>query len=229
MSKKVFIDPGHGGDDSGAVGVNGILEKTINLEVAKKVRDLLKRKGLEVKLSREKDVTVSLGERTKYANEWKADCYISIHCNAYNGLSKGIETFSYNLSRNDLASDIHSNILKTKSYTIDRGLKTANFYVLRNTNMRACLVELGFIDNIEDAKILINNQDKFALGIANGILEYFNIDIINSEDVNTQENNNIYYRVICGSFNDRVNAQKRIEELKEKGFEDSFIITYVKE
>ena len=68
MAKKIFIDPGHGGNDSGAVGINNLLEKDINLSVAKKVQDLLKSKGLEVILSRTYDKTLSLNDRTSAAN-----------------------------------------------------------------------------------------------------------------------------------------------------------------
>ena len=234
MSKKVFLDPGHGGSDSGAVGVNNILEKNINLEVAKKVRDLLKQQGLEVKLSRENDNTVSLSQRTNAANTWKADCYVSIHCNAHNGSAKGIETFSYNSSTKDLANHVHSNILSTKSYTVNRGLKFAKFYVLTHTNMRACLVELGFIDNLEDVKLLTNNQEKFALGITKAICQYLNIEYKpheeNKEAVNPPvSNTDTFYRVVCGSFNNRLNAEERVEQLKEKGFDDAFITVYTKE
>ena len=88
MSKKIFIDPGHGGLDSGAVGVNNLLEKNINLSVAKKVESLLKKQNLEVKLSRTDDSTLSLDGRTLAANTWNADCYVSIHCNSFNNLAK---------------------------------------------------------------------------------------------------------------------------------------------
>ena len=148
MAKKVFIDPGHGGNDSGAVGINNLLEKDITLSVAKKVYDFLKKQGLEIKLSRTDDKTLSLKDRTSAANSWKADCFISIHCNAFNGNASGVETYSYTTSTNDLAANIHEEVLKTKCYTKNRGTKTANFYVIKYTNMRACLIELAFIDNI---------------------------------------------------------------------------------
>ena len=157
MSKKVFIDPGHGGDDSGAVGVNNLLEKDINLAVAKKVYDFLKNQGLEIKLSRTDDKTLELNERTVAANTWNADGFVSIHCNAFNKEACGIETYSYNIATNNLAVNIHEEILKSKCYTKNRGVKTANFYVLKYTNMRTCLIELAFIDNIDDAKILLEN------------------------------------------------------------------------
>ncbi|MDU7967732.1 MAG: N-acetylmuramoyl-L-alanine amidase, partial [Paeniclostridium sordellii] len=94
MPKKVFLDPGHGGNDSGAIGVNNLYEKDIVLQVAKKVEELLKKQGLEVKLSRDVDKTLALKDRTDMANSWKADCYVSIHCNAFNGNAKGLETYS---------------------------------------------------------------------------------------------------------------------------------------
>lgn len=155
MSKKVYIDPGHGGNDSGAVGIDGALEKTVNLEMALKVEKLLKNQGLDVRLTRKDDRTLSLKERVDLANNWSADCFVSIHCNAFNKEAKGVETYSLNDKTSDLAKDIQEEILKTGAYTLNRGVKTANFYVLRNTKMRACLVELGFIDNFDDIKIIV--------------------------------------------------------------------------
>ena len=150
MAKKVYIDPGHGGNDSGAVGIDGALEKTVNLEMALKVEKLLKNQGLDVRLTRKDDRTLSLKERVDLANNWSADCFVSSHCNAFNKEAKGVETYSLNDKTSDLAKDIQEEILKTGAYTLNRGVKTANFYVLRNTKMRACLVELGFIDNFDE-------------------------------------------------------------------------------
>ncbi|MGL6107220.1 N-acetylmuramoyl-L-alanine amidase [Romboutsia sp.] len=233
MAKKVFIDPGHGGNDSGAVGVDKLLEKNINLSVAKKVKDLLIKQGLEVKLSRESDTTVSLEQRTTAANNWKADCFVSIHCNAYNTAAHGIETFSYTESTSNLAKDVHSEVIKTGAYTVNRGTKTASFYVLKHTNMRAALIELAFIDNKEDAKILTTRQDDLALGVAKGICKYLGIeykpDSGSGGEIPPVVDTNTFYRVVCGSFNNRVYAEERVEELKQLGYEDTFIIAYTKE
>lgn len=231
---KVFLDPGHGGADSGAVGVNNSLEKTINLQVSKKVQELLKNQGIEVKLSRTSDTTLSLKERTDMANAWKADCFLSIHCNAFNGSAKGVETYSYTTATSNLAVAIHSEILKTNAFTLNRGTKTANFYVIKNTTMRASLVELAFIDNKDDYLILANKQDDLALGIAKGICNY--LGIVYKPVVNPPINpippvvdSNTFYRVVCGSFNQKVNAEERIEELKKQGFDDAFIAIYEKQ
>lgn len=234
MAKKVFIDPGHGGNDSGAIGVNNLLEKDINLSVAKKVYNLLKNQDLDVRLSRDDDKTLSLNDRTSAANSWNADCFISIHCNAFNGEAFGIETYSYTTSTNDLATNVHEEVLKTKAYTKNRGTKTANFYVLRYTNMRACLIELAFIDNVEDSKILLQKQDELAQAIAKGICKYLGLEYKFIEDSDNTEDipvidKNTFYRVICGSFNNRVYAEERLEKLKELGMEDCFIDIYKKE
>jgi len=234
LSKKVFIDPGHGGDDSGAVGVNNLLEKDINLAVSKKVYDFLKNQGLEIKLSRTDDKTLELNERTVAANTWNADGFVSIHCNAFNKEACGIETYSYNIATNNLAVNIHEEILKSKCYTKNRGVKTANFYVLKYTNMRTCLIELAFIDNIDDAKILLENQDELAEAIAKGICKYFGIEYKNNNKDNNDEippvdNTDTFYSVVCGSFSNRVYAEERIEELKKLGINDAFITVYKKE
>ncbi|WP_373599473.1 N-acetylmuramoyl-L-alanine amidase [Paraclostridium bifermentans] len=233
MVKKVFLDPGHGGNDSGAVGVNNLLEKNINLSVAKKVYDILKKQNLDVRLSRSDDSTISLNSRTEAANKWGADCYISIHCNSFNTTAQGIETFSYSTKTNDLANHIHNEILDSKIYTKNRGLKTANFYVLRKSSMRSCLIELAFIDNNEDSKLLIDKQDSFALSIAIGICEYLGVKFTPTPEKPSSTpqppviDSNTFYRVVCGSFNNRVYAEEIIENLKANGY-DAFIDIFKK-
>ncbi|MGL5718797.1 MAG: N-acetylmuramoyl-L-alanine amidase family protein [Paraclostridium sp.] len=159
MTKKVFLDPGHGGSDSGAIGVNNSYEKDIVLSITKKVEQLLKKQGIDVRLARDTDKTVSLKERTDTANAWNADCFVSIHCNAFNKKAKGLEVFSLNESTSNLAKDVLEGILNEKAYTLNRGVKFARFYVIKNSKLRACLVETAFIDNEEDYKILIEKQD----------------------------------------------------------------------
>ncbi|MGL4912274.1 MAG: N-acetylmuramoyl-L-alanine amidase family protein, partial [Romboutsia sp.] len=72
-------------------------------------------------------------------------------------------------------TNVHSEILNTKAFTLNRGVKTENFHVLRNTKMRSCLISLAFIDNLDDSKILTQRQDELALGIAKGICKFLNI------------------------------------------------------
>lgn len=177
---KIFIDAGHGSKDSGAVG-NGLKEKDINLSVALKIGEILKRHNVEVVYSRTTDVFLELSERTNLANKANADIFVSIHCNAAENVNaKGVETFSYPNSSEGaaLAKCIQNSILQSKTYTLDRGIKTANFAVLRESNMSSALVELAFITNIEDAKILKDKQNELALAVSKGILNYLGIKYI---------------------------------------------------
>lgn len=233
MAKKVFIDAGHGGADPGAIGVNNSNEKDITLSLSKKLAELLKIQGIEVKLSRDGDKTLSLAERVNMANAWGADCFISVHCNAFNTVAKGVEVFALNSSISDMATDVLEGILNEKAYSLNRGVKFAGFYVIKYTKMRACLVETAFIDNKDDYKILIEKQDALALGMAKGICKYLKIAFKPAPTTPGTTppvvDSNTFYRVVCGSFNNKVYAEERVEELKAKGFNDAFIIAYKKE
>lgn len=174
---KVFLDAGHGGKDPGALG-NGLKEKDINLSVTLKVGNILTNHGVNVNYSRTTDTFLELADRAKKANDFKADIFVSIHCNAAeNTAAKGVETYSYPGSSNGakLAKLLQSSIVSSGVYTVDRGTKTANFAVLRLTNMPAALVEMAFITNGEDANILKSKQDELAIAIAKGILNYLGI------------------------------------------------------
>lgn len=155
---KIFIDPGHGGQDPGATA-NGLQEKSLCLTIALKLRDILQRDymGHQLKLSRTHDQTLSLRERTDMANRWGADYVVSIHINAGGGT--GFESYIYNgtyknkLKTDQLRAVIHEKIVKMSEFT-DRGKKEANFHMLRESLMPAILTENGFIDNTKDAKRL---------------------------------------------------------------------------
>ena len=101
MVKKVVIDAGHGGSDPGAIGVDNYNEKDATLSISKKVVELLKKQGLEVKLTRDSDKYISLQERCNIANNYGADCFVAIHCNAFNGKAKGLESFCLNSKTSD--------------------------------------------------------------------------------------------------------------------------------
>lgn len=172
---KIFIDPGHGGTDPGAVG-NGLREKDLTLAISKKIESILKNEyqGVTTKLSRTVDQTLSLKQRTDMANSWKADYLVSVHINAGGG--QGYETFSYNGSYNAKAATnqkrnvIHDEIIKATGFK-DRGKKESNLHMVRESSMPACLTESGFIDNASDAKLLKQSSflDKVARGHVNGL------------------------------------------------------------
>ena len=160
---RVVIDPGHGGIDPGGVG-NGLIEKEINLAVGLRLRELLELDTLdmagggewEVLMTREDDSSVSLAARTALANSWPADRFVSIHNNAFtSSAANGTETFSFaeGTTSADLRDRIQEEML-TALGLFDRGSKTANFFVLRETNMPAALSEGGFLTNAGDAAAL---------------------------------------------------------------------------
>lgn len=175
MAYKAWIDDGHGGSDPGAVG-NGLRECDINLLVGKRVRYHLIRHGVLVNSSRDSDKTVGLSDRPRMANNWGADVFVSIHCNSASFTAYGIETFCYDFKYRKLADCVHGKIMENKSlYYANRGVKSADFCVLRESNMDACLVEMAFISNERDAQLLRNKQEEYAIAITKGILSYFGL------------------------------------------------------
>ena len=192
--RAIFLDPGHGGSDSGAVS-NGLREKDLTLSVYNKVSSRLASLGYSVLTSRNTDKDVDLVSRADQANKSNADMFLSIHFNAGGrGASYGIETYYYKArpeytpainkdKHNDperleksrkLAQKIQQSLVsKTGAY--DRGVKRETFAVLRETSIPSILVELGFIDNREEANKIKTNeyQEKLADGIVDGIVEYY--------------------------------------------------------
>ena len=149
---KLYLDPGHGGSDAGAVG-NGIMEKNVALSIAVLIRDILESEyqDVSVRMSRTGDTFLSLSQRTKEANAWGAHYFMSIHINSGGGT--GFETFVYRGSGKPVTtyqSYIHDEILKVIGLR-DRGKKQANFHVIRESRMPAILTESGFIDSASDS------------------------------------------------------------------------------
>ena len=178
---KVFIDPGHGGSDPGALGF-GYRESDINLQVAKKVESKLKANGIDVKMSRNSDEFYSLSERAEMANNYGADIFVSIHQNSATASSaNGIETYynKYRVDDKPLSNDVQEQLInQTGAY--NRGVKNAEFTVLVKSKMTASLVECGFISNETEVKNISNSsyQDKLATGISNGIESYLKNNVI---------------------------------------------------
>jgi len=174
----VIIDPGHGGPDPGAIGIGGIRETDVVLEVSKLVRKLLSDKGVNVKLTRKNEVNLDLSPRVSFANNTDADIFVSIHANASRGKRRdinGLETFYFKGWRGRLlAKKIQKQILRVSPGSPDRGVKQGRFYVIKNTRMPAVLVEIGFLTGRLDARRLEKNshRKKLAYAIAKGILEY---------------------------------------------------------
>jgi len=219
----IVLDPGHGGKDPGAIGKKlKVKEKDVNLDVALKLKALLEKElNVRVLMTRSDDRFVSLGDRTRFANENKADLFISIHANASkNSSPKGAETYylatamtsdaravealenkvvelyeggasalskydgldfilsdlsqtEHLQSSNELASSVQQNLIAgCKAY--DRGVKQANFYVLKGAFMPSILIELGFLSNQEEERMLINEdyQQRLARTIFEGLKRF---------------------------------------------------------
>jgi len=172
----VVIDPGHGGRDPGAVGIGGLRESGIVIDISQQVADLLEQQGVQVRMTRTTDVEVDLAPRVNMANQANATVFVSIHANAIS-MSRpevnGVETFYFSSGRS-LSDSIQRSILEAIPEMNDRRVRRANFYVLRNTRMPAALVEVGFVTGAEDAARLRDPafRSRMAAAIARGILRY---------------------------------------------------------
>ena len=173
---KICIDPGHGGADPGAVGPTGLKEKDVNLAVGLKLAELLKSIA-EVKLTRTKDIAVSLKDRAAIANSWGADYFISVHSNSFTDRKVGgVETWAYAPGGNGekLAKAVQPELVKATGFA-NRGVKfNTAFAVLRDTKAPAILTETGFISNPTEEKLLRDPafQAKVAKTIAQGVANH---------------------------------------------------------
>ena len=181
---KIYIDQGHNpvNPNAGAEG-NGLREQDLTYRIGQDLAELLRRSGnYEVRLSRPSPSTQigtsntsSLRQRVNDANSWGADYFISLHTNASDiSSATGVEAYAYarNTRGYNLGEDIVENLAEATGLR-NRGIKVRpGLYVLKNTNMPAVLVEMGFITNPRDAALMNNNPELFARGIYNGIVEY---------------------------------------------------------
>lgn len=181
--KKILIDPGHGGTNPGAVSF-GFHESDNNLAVSLKLKDLLEKQGANVLLTRYNDNNIAekgrplreeLQARVDISNGYQPDIFVSIHTNSNeNANIQGAMTFYYDEHSKNLANSIQTGLIN-HAKAIDKGIAKENFYVLRNSEIPAVLVEMGFITNKSEAEKLNsdNYRNLIAHGISNGISEYF--------------------------------------------------------
>ncbi|WP_422858626.1 N-acetylmuramoyl-L-alanine amidase family protein [Flagellimonas sp. S174] len=176
VKKRVMIDPGHGGNDSGAVGQNSVREKEVVLNIADAILWLNEKANspLEIYLTRYNDTLVSLSDRTKLAKALKADLFLSLHCNhSNNSDARGVEVF---VAHQDskfsdesvwLAFQLQSNLNEKLGFE-SRGVKFANFQVLRETvdSMPSMLLEFGFLSNGDEARHLSEEENVLAIALS---------------------------------------------------------------
>ncbi|HWR10078.1 N-acetylmuramoyl-L-alanine amidase [Sporomusa sp.] len=184
--KVIAIDPGHGGSDPGAIGPSQYMEKTATLAIAQRVRTLLEKAGAKVVMTRQDDRDVfgpnasaveELKARSTAANSRKADVFLSIHMNAFTDRSVGgTSTYYYQKTQYDamLAQALQTSLVEAGKLQ-DRRTNPANFYVIKRTRMPAALIEMAFISNPDEEKLLGSPdfQQKMSLGIVRGLERFF--------------------------------------------------------
>lgn len=182
--KIIVLDPGHGGSHDGAVH-HGVREADVNLAVGLKLRDQLAAAGATVVMTRTTDCDVAypgaepaaeLQARLDFAKATDADIFVSLHANAHPTKPETAGAISfYPAGRpNDLAKAIHAGLVNEVGM-IDKGVRPANFYVLRNSDIPAALIEVGFLTNKAEAAKLADDsyREQLASGIFKGLVSYF--------------------------------------------------------
>lgn len=223
MAKKVFIGVGHGGKDPGAVGINGLKEKDLNLVIATACRDELARHGVAVLMSRTGDQTEDLTDRIKECNTYKPDLALDIHNNAGGG--DGAEVFHHygGGKGKTLANNILAEVVKIGQNS--RGAKTKknangqDYYgFIRSTSCPAVIVECAFVDNKKDIQIIDTaaEQKAFGIAIAKGILSTLGISYI----APVVDSKTYRVQVFAGS---KSGAEAMVKKLKAAGF-DAIIV-----
>lgn len=184
--KLIVLDPGHGGSDTGAIGPNNVTEKNVTLAIARDLRVLLLNSGATVLMTRNTDKDVAypgasgvdeLQARVAIANQANADLFISIHADSFSEAVSGTTTYFYPGTDNSLAQFVQDSMIDQLKLT-NRGCRANDYYVLKYTTMPAILTEAAFISNPKEERLLNNRifDNKVAIGIYNGIRNYFSSD-----------------------------------------------------
>lgn len=176
-SGTVMIDPGHGGKDPGATGVNGYREKYVNLGVSQELYSLLSQQGYTVRMTRDRDVFIELDDRVNLANRWNPQLFVSIHADAIR--DRYIYGFTIYIARgasrnSQRAAQLIEQSLKNAGIH-SQGIRRANYRVLKYTRCPAVLVELGYLTHQAEAALLANPhyQQKLAHALASAIDSFF--------------------------------------------------------
>jgi N-acetylmuramoyl-L-alanine amidase len=177
VGKKIVIDPGHGGNDVGTIGPSRLYEKDVNLDISNRLVAKLRQIGVEVIPTRTVDTTLKLEDRTNLANGVEADLFLSIHNNGnVSPTSRGTEVYYYATNPDScrFATLLQNELIRLLGLE-DRKVKSANFYVLRNTKMTSALAEIAFVTNPAEEKLLMDPsfREKAADALFRGILKYY--------------------------------------------------------
>lgn len=171
-NKRIVIDPGHGGNDSGTIGVSGTLEKDLTLKTANLLYNKLRAAGANVYMTRTSDTYVSLASRVATSHYQNADAFISIHYDSIDDSSvRGMTTYYYR--NNTLANELHSNVI-SRTNLKNRDVRYGNYYVLRENRQPSALVELGYLSNPSEEILVTSEQYQHAVadGLYEGLAKY---------------------------------------------------------
>ncbi len=222
---RLCFDYGHGGEDPGAT-YNGRKESNDVLSIGRAVAAEVRRHGVTVDETRTSDITVSLNDRSNFENRNTYDYFISFHRNAYEPeKARGVETYTYlnpGAKSKSLAQKIQTSLVALGF--ADRGVKEANYHVLRETKALAVLVEIGFIDNTGDNNLFDSKKNEIIKVLAKGILAQVGVDYIEASAPTKAESNQTLYRVMAGSYSVRENAENQVQKLKAAGFDATIMI-----
>ena len=233
----LILDSGHAKNTPGKNNVKeNFYEWEFNNDMQYKIKARCEELGIKVFLTNPNPSTVSdisLSTRASLANDYwlrnskPKSVFISIHANAFsNSSARGPETYTANnasTTSKNFAKVLNNEIVKTmKSLdpnAKDRGVKTENFTVIYKASMPSVLCEYAFYSNLDDLKILKNNRSELVEATVKAICSYFGVEY-KKETINI----NKLYKVCIGAYKDKDNASKMLNEAKEKGFKDSYII-----
>lgn len=222
---RLCFDYGHGGGDPGAT-YNNRKESNDVLSLGIAVASEVRSHGVTVDETRTSDVTVSLNDRSAFENRNTYDYFISFHRNAFEPeKARGVEVYTYlnsGTKSESLAQRIQTSLVALGF--VDRGVKEANYHVLRETKAPAVLVEIGFIDNTGDNNQFDSKRNEIVKAIAKAILAQVGINYIEPTAIPQPEvKGKTLYRVIVGAYSAKENADAQLAKAKSTGFKDAYI------
>jgi N-acetylmuramoyl-L-alanine amidase len=241
----LILDAGHAKDTKGKNNLKeNFYEWEFNNDMQYKIKSRCEDLGITVFLTNPNPSTVSdiaLSTRASLANDYwlrkskPKSMFISLHANAFSSdTARGTETYiakNASTTSKNFAKVLNDNIVNTMkqidSGAKDRGVKTENFTVIYKAAMPSVLVEYGFYTNLNDLKILKNNRDELVEATVKAICDYFGVAYKVDTNKNTTSEN-IFYRVVAGSYSNRSNAEAQVNLLKAKGISNAFIDVYKK-
>ena len=241
----LILDAGHSFDTKGKNNAKeNFYEWEFNNDMQYKIKSRCEDLGITVFLTNPNPSTVSdiaLSTRASLSNDYwlrkskPKSMFISLHANAFSSdTARGTETYiakNASTTSKNFAKVLNDNIVNTMkqvdSGAKDRGVKTENFTVIYKAAMPSVLVEYGFYTNLNDLKILKNNRDELVEATVKAICDYFGVAYKVDTNKNTTSEN-IFYRVVAGSYSNRSNAEAQVNLLKAKGISNAFIDVYKK-